>query len=191
VLGYRTKIIILLFWFRAGARPRRAPVPQCVDAPHARIHAQSARAAVRGPSALQFVLGEQGRRSSGPGPVGSDAPPSPLPRRLRPLGAQLRGQLFFLGYQTIKFLQSFFFSHETKHENRSGFARSYLAPPSRCGKERPSDRRGVVQQPPAESWEVMRSVEASHRRNTSLTLLVSNRIRGTTRPRTGQWRPPL
>ena len=50
---------------------------------------------------------------------------------------------------------------------------------------------GAVQQPPAESWEVMRSVEASHRRNTSLTLLVSNRIRGTTRPRTGQWRPPL
>ena len=90
------------------------------------------------------------------GPAGPDAPPSPLPRRLRPLGAQLRGQLFFLGFQTIKFLQSKFFSHE----NRSGFARSYLAPAVRCGKERPSDCRGAVQQPPAESWEVMRSVKS-------------------------------
>ena len=78
----RTKIILLLlFWFCAGARPRpsaheapgsrgrrtrRAPVRQCVDAPHARIHARSARAAVRGPGGVQFVLGEQGRRSSGP-----------------------------------------------------------------------------------------------------------------------------
>ena len=136
MLGYRTKIIILLFWFRAGARPRRAPVRQCVDAPHARIHAQSARAAVRGPGALQFVLGEQGRRSSGPGPVGQDAPPSPLPRQLRPLGAQLRGQLFFLGFQTIKFLQSKIFQSRNKHQNRSGFARSYyLAPAVRCGEE--------------------------------------------------------
>ena len=49
-----------------GRRSCRAPVPQRVDAPHARIHAQSARAAVRGPGAVQFVLGEQGRRSRGP-----------------------------------------------------------------------------------------------------------------------------
>ena len=71
----KTKIILLLlFWFCAGARPRpsaheapgsrgrrarRAPVRQCVDAPHARIHARSARAAVRGPGGVQFVLGEQ------------------------------------------------------------------------------------------------------------------------------------
>ena len=49
-----------------GRRSRRAPVPQRVDAPHARIHAQSARAAVRGPGAVQFALGEQGRRYRGP-----------------------------------------------------------------------------------------------------------------------------
>ena len=65
------------------------------------------------------------------GPAGPDAPPSPLPHRLRPLGAQRRGQsFFFLGSQTIKFLQSKFFSHE----NRSGFARSYLAPASDLGR---------------------------------------------------------
>ena len=49
-----------------GRRSCRVPVPQRIDAPHARIHAQSARAAVRGPGAVQFALGEQGRRSRGP-----------------------------------------------------------------------------------------------------------------------------
>ena len=64
------------------------------------------------------------------GPAGPDAPPSPLPRRLRPLGAQHAASFFFLAFQTIKFLQSIFFSHE----NRSGFARSYLAPASDLGR---------------------------------------------------------
>ena len=168
----KTKIILLLlFWFCAGARPRpsayeapgsrerrarRAPVRRCVDAPHARIHARSARAAVRGPGGVQFVHGAQGRRSSGP--CGPDAPPSPLPHRLRPLGAQLAASFFFWVSKPSNSCNQNF--SVTKHENRFGFARSYLAPAVICGKERPSSCRGAVQQPPAESWEVMRSVKS-------------------------------
>ena len=67
VLGYGTKIIILLFWFRvllfwfrAGDGRAEYPFPSASTLP---MHAQSARAAVRAPGAVQFALGEQGRRS--------------------------------------------------------------------------------------------------------------------------------
>ena len=130
----------------ARVRPR---VRQCVD-PHGLPCAVQAR--------CNSCLVSRG--DAPVGPAGPDAPPSPLPRRLRPLGAQRRGQLFFLGFQTKKFLQSIFFQSRNKHQNRSGSARSYLAPAVRCGNGRPSDCRGAVQQLPAESWEVMRSVKS-------------------------------
>ena len=157
---YGTKIIILLFWFRA-----RAPAPSAHEAPGPRSPARSpvrrsARAAVRGPGAVQFVLGEQGRRSSGP--CGTRCPALALAAPSTPTGRSAARQLFFLGFQTKKFLQSIFFqSGHEKHQNRSGSARSYLAPAVRCGKGWPSDCRGAVQQLPAESWEVMRSVRRS------------------------------
>ena len=145
----------------ARVRPR---VRQCVD-PHGLPCAVQAR--------CNSCLVSRGDVSVGPD--GPDAPTSPLPHSLRPLGAQRRGQLFFLGFQTKKFLQSNFFqSGHEKHQNRSGSARSYLAPAVICGKGRPSDCRGAVQQLPAESWEVMRSVRRSITSTKHMAHLVSN-----------------
>ena len=139
---------------RAGAH--EAPGPRSPARSPVR---RSARAAVRGPGAVQFVLGEQGRRSSGP--CGTRCPALALAVPSTPTVRAAARQLFFLGFQTKKFLQSKCFQvTNEKHQNRSGSARSYLAPAVRCGKGRPSDCRGAVQQLPAELWEVMRSVKS-------------------------------
>ena len=171
-----------------GRRSCRAPpVPQRVDAPHARIHAQSARAAVRGPGAVQFALSEQGRRSRRP--CGTRCPA--LAASVAHCALSGAASYFFLVSKPSNSCNQIFFRSRNKHQNRSGIARPYLAPAVRCGKERPSDCRGAVQQLPAESWEAMRSVKASHRRNTWLTLFPTageRRLRGT---RAGQWTPPV
>ena len=149
--------------------PRRAPVPSAYEAPGPRGR-RARRARVRQcvdphglPCAVQARCNSclVSRGDAPVGPAGPDAPPSPLPRRLRPLGAQRRASCFFwFPNQEIPAIKIFQVTNE-KHQNRSGSARSYLAPAVRCGKERPSDCRGAVQQLPAESWEVMRSVRRS------------------------------
>ena len=130
----------------ARVRPR---VRQCVD-PHGLPCAVQAR--------CNSCLVSRG--DAPVGPAGPDAPPSPLPRRLRPLCAQRRASCFFLVSKPRNSCNQIFFSTNEKHQNRSGSARSYLAPAVRCGKGRPSDCRGAVQQRPAELWEVMRSVKS-------------------------------
>jgi hypothetical protein len=122
----KTKIILLLlFWFCAGARPRpsaheapgprgrrtrRAPVRQCVDAPNARIHARSARAAVRGPGGVQFVLAEQGRRSSGP--CGTRCPALTFRTFFAHWGLGCAASFFFLVPKPSNSCNQFFKSHE-------------------------------------------------------------------------------
>ena len=122
----KTKIILLLlFWFCAGARPRpsaheapgsrgrrarRAPVRQCVDAPHARIHARSARAAVRGPGGVQFVLAEQGRRSSGP--CGTRCPALTFRTFFAHWGLGCAASFFFLVPKPSNSCNQIFKSHE-------------------------------------------------------------------------------
>ena len=154
-----------IFFSSPRGRPRRAPMKRpahagdgraehaIASAHHVRIRARLARAAVRGPGAVQFVLGEQGRRPVGP--VGPDAPPSPSAPS-SPTGGSAALPAFFSWFPNHQIPAIIFFSHENVHR----FVRSYLAPAVRCRKERPSDRRGVVQQPPAGSWEVMRSVKS-------------------------------
>ena len=158
IIGAANQLIIMkypiFFSSPRGRRTRRAPVRQCVDAPHARIHARSARAAVRGPGGVQFVLGEQGRRSSGP--CGTRCPALPFRTFFAHWALGCAASFFFLVPKPSNSCNHLFQSRKrTPDENRS-----YLAPAVRCRKERPSDRRGVVQQPPAESWEVMRSVKS-------------------------------
>ena len=123
------------------------------------------------------------------GPVGPGAPPSPPPSPT--VRSAARPAIFFLVSKPSNSCNQFFFRSRNKHQNRSGFARPYLAPALRCGKERPSDCRGAVQQLPAESWEAIRSVKASHGRNTWLTLFPTAGERGLRGTRAGQWTPPV
>ena len=108
---------------RAGAH--EAPGPRSPARSPVR---RSARAAVRGPGAVQFVLGEQGRRSSGP--CGTRCPALALAAPSTPTGRSAARPAFFS-------LQTIFFQSRNKHQNRSEFARSYyyLAPAVRCGEE--------------------------------------------------------
>ena len=184
MLGYGTKIIILLFWFRAGDGRAEYPFPSASTLP---MHAQSARAAVRAPGAVQFALGEQGRRSRGP--CGTRCPA--LAASVAHCALSGAASYFFLVSKASNSCNHFF---RSRNKTKTGPDSLVLTsrPPS------DAERRGhpiVVVQCNSSLLSRGRScgqyVEASHRRNTSLTLLVSNRIRGTTRPRTGQWRPPL
>ena len=165
-----------------GRRARRARVRQCVD-PHGLPCAVQAR--------CNSCLVSRG--DAPVGPAGPDAPPSPLPCRLRPLCAQRRASCFFLVSKPRNSCNQNVLRSRTKN-TKTGPDPLVLTsrPPSYA--ERGGHPIVVVQ---CNSSLLSRGrscgqyVEASHRRNTWLTLFPTageRRLRGT---RAGQWTPPV